>query len=82
MDEITRDLKEGGVKEIFYANDLFFYGDDWTKVENRYSTWKRAMKEKCIEETYVKQRLFVLVFGRYMSNFRDLYVEKGLKGTP
>jgi len=32
MDEITRDVTEGGVKEILNADDLFFLEDDWTKV--------------------------------------------------
>jgi len=33
MDEITRDVKDGGVKEILYADDLVFLGDDWTEVD-------------------------------------------------
>jgi len=46
MDEITRDAREGGIKEILYADDLVLLGDDWTEVENVYSRWKSTIKEK------------------------------------
>jgi len=85
MDEITRDVRKGGVKEILYADDLVLLGDEWTEVENGYSRWKRAMKEKGMKVNVCKQRLFVLVLERYiftLPNFRALYVEKGLEGTP
>jgi len=37
MDEISRDVREGGVKEILYADDLVLLVDEWIEVENRYS---------------------------------------------
>jgi len=36
MDEISRDVREGGVKKIFYADDLVLLEDDWTEVESRF----------------------------------------------
>jgi len=38
MDKITRDVREGGVKETLYADDLVLLRDDWTEVENRHRT--------------------------------------------
>jgi len=57
IDEIIRDVREGGVKEILYADDLVLE-DDWTEVENRYSRWKRAMKEKGMKVKVCKTKAF------------------------
>jgi len=53
MDKITRH-----VKEILYAVDLVLLADDWTEVENRYSRWKRAMKEKGMKVNACKTKAF------------------------
>ena len=46
MNEITKDVKQGGGKKLFYADDLALIGDSWEKVEMRYARWKKAMTEK------------------------------------
>jgi len=33
-------------------------GDDWTEVDNRYSRWKRAMKEKGMKVNVCKTKAF------------------------
>jgi len=58
MNEISRDVKEGGVTEILYADDLILLGDDWTELENRYSRWKRAIKEKGMKANVCKTKVF------------------------
>jgi len=37
MDEVTKNIREGLVKEISYADDLVLLGDDWKEVELQYS---------------------------------------------
>ena len=37
MNQITKDVREGGVKELLYANDLTMLGDSWEEVEMRYA---------------------------------------------
>jgi len=59
MDEITRDVREGGVKEILYADDMVFLGGDWIKVENKYFRWKKAMKEKDMKVNVCKTKVFL-----------------------
>ena len=45
LDEITKDIREGIPKEYPYADDLVLPGDCWSKVERRYSKWKRALQK-------------------------------------
>ena len=33
MKEITKDVREGGVKELLYADDLVLLRDSWEEVE-------------------------------------------------
>ena len=44
MDEVTRDIREGVVKELLYADDLILLGNSWEEVESRYARWKKALK--------------------------------------
>ena len=44
MDEVTRDIREGVVKELLYADDLILLGNSWEEVESRYDRWKKAPK--------------------------------------
>jgi len=46
MDEVTKNIREGLVKEILYADDLVLLGDDWKEVELWYSKWKKVLSEK------------------------------------
>ena len=34
MDEVTKDIREGVVKEMLYANDNVLVGDNWVEVES------------------------------------------------
>ena len=46
MDEVTKDIREGVVKEMLYADDIVLVGDNWEEVESRYTRWKKALQEK------------------------------------
>ena len=37
MDEVTKDIREGVVKKMLYADDLVLVGDNWKEVEFRYT---------------------------------------------
>ena len=37
MDEVTKDIRDGVVKEMLYADDLVLVGDNWKEVESRYT---------------------------------------------
>ena len=35
MDEVTKEVRKSGVKELLYADDLMLLGDYWEEVEKR-----------------------------------------------
>ena len=37
MDEVTKDIREGVVKEMLYADDIVLVVDTWEEVESRYT---------------------------------------------
>ena len=43
MDEVTRDIREGVVKELLYADDMILLGNSWEEVESRVRL-KKALK--------------------------------------
>ena len=49
MDEVTKDVREGVVKEILYADDLVLLGDSWKEVESRYTRWKNSIERERFE---------------------------------
>ena len=46
MDEITKDVRGGLLKEIFHADDLVLLGDSWEKVGENTPGEKKLLKEK------------------------------------
>ena len=46
MDEVTKDIREGVVKEMLYADDIVLAGDIWEEVESRYTRWKKAFYKR------------------------------------
>ena len=45
-EEIIREARQGGVKELLYADDLFITGKDREEVTRMFLKWKRAMENK------------------------------------
>ena len=46
MDEVTKNVRESGVKELLYADDLVLLEDSWKEVEMRCAPRKKVMMEK------------------------------------
>ena len=59
MDEVTKEVRDGIVKEILYADDLVLLGDGWQEVEERYARWKKALEEKGLKVNVGKTKAFV-----------------------
>ena len=56
MSKITKDVREGGVKELLFADDLVMLGDSLKEVEMRYAQWKKAAIEKGLLVNVKKQK--------------------------
>ena len=51
INEVTKDIREGVVKEMLHADDIVLVGDNWEEVESRYTRWKKALQEnKCNQD--------------------------------
>ena len=59
IDGITKDVREGGIKELLYVDHLVLLGYSWEKVEMRYARWKKAMTEKRFESKCEKDKGFL-----------------------
>ena len=60
MDEATKDIREGVVKEMLYADDIVLVGDNWEEVESRYTQWKKALQEKEMKIKVNKTKAFYI----------------------
>ena len=58
MDEVTKDIREGVVKEMLYADDIVLVGDYWEEVESRNTRWKEALQERGIKINVNKTKAF------------------------
>ena len=58
MDAVTKDIREGVVKEILYADDLVLVGDNWKEVESRYTRWKKALQDEGMKINVNKTKAF------------------------
>ena len=60
MDEVTKDIREGVVKEMPYADDIVLGGDNWEEIESRYIRWKKALQEKEMKINVNKTKAFYI----------------------
>ena len=58
IDEITKDVKESGVKELLHADDLVLLRDSREETEMRYAQWKKATTEKGMKVNVKKTMAF------------------------
>ena len=58
MDEVTKDIRKGVVKEMLHADDIVLVGDYWEEVESLYTRWKKALQEKEMKINANKTRAF------------------------
>ena len=63
MDEVTRYIREGVVKELLYANDLILLGNSWNEVESRNDRWKKALKNHSLKISVNKTKGFYRYTG-------------------
>ena len=60
MGEVTKDIREGVVKEMLYADDIVLGGDNWEEIESRYIRWKKALQEKGMKINVNKTKAFYI----------------------
>ena len=58
MDEVTKDMREGVVKEMLYADDIVLISDNWEEIESRYTRWKKVLQEKGMKINVSKTKAF------------------------
>ena len=58
LDDITKDVRGGLLKEILYADDLVLLGDSWEEVEESYSRLKKAFEVKRLKVNLSKTKAF------------------------
>ena len=58
MDAVTKDIREGVVKEILYADDIVLVGDNWKEVESRYTRWKKTLQDEGMKINVNKTKAF------------------------
>ena len=58
MDEVTKDIREGVVKEMLYADDIVLISDNWEEIESRYTRWKKVLQEKGMKINVSKTKAF------------------------
>ena len=58
MDEITKDVREGGVKELLYADGLVLYADTWKEIKMDMHDGKKTVTEKGFKVNVNKTKAF------------------------
>ena len=86
MDKVTKDIRQGVVKEMLYADDIVLVGDNWEEVESRYTRWKKALaQQKGMKINVNKTKAFYTrrnFVRMQMRKYPCLYVAKQWEGTP
>ena len=59
MDEVSKAIRKGVVKEMLYADDIVLVGDNWEEIESRYTRWKKALQEKGIKNKCKQDKGFL-----------------------
>ena len=70
MDEVTKDIREGVVQEMLYADDLVLVGNNWKEVKSRYTQWKKVLQDKAMKINVNKAQAF------YTRNFVRVQIQK------
>ena len=66
MDEVAKNVRESGVKELLYADDLLKLGDSWEEVKIKYMLdGKKLLMEKGLKVNVKKRKLSVLMRELY-----------------
>ena len=46
MDVLTKDVRDGSLMELLYADDLVLCGESLNEVMDKYGRWKNAVEGK------------------------------------
>ena len=58
MDDATKEVRETGMKEILYVDDLLRLENSWEKVEMRYASLKKSMTKKVLKVNLKEAKVF------------------------
>ena len=59
LEEVTREARLGGVKEMLYADDLVLTGETREEVEAMFMEWKRVMESRGLKVNMGKTKLMI-----------------------
>ena len=59
LEEVTKEARQGGVKELLYADDLALTGESREEVGRMLTEWKRAMESKGLRINMEKTKMMV-----------------------
>ena len=59
LEEVTKEARQGGVKELLYADDLVLTGESREEVGRMLTEWKRAMESKGLRINMEKTKMVV-----------------------
>ena len=59
MEEVSKQVRRGGVWEMLYANDLVLTAESREEVEEMFRRWKEAMELRGLKVNVAKTKLMV-----------------------
>ena len=64
MDVLTKDVRDGSLMELLYADDLVLWGEPLNAVMDKYGRWKNAVEGKGLRVNVNKIKGMQLLFGK------------------
>ena len=64
MDVLTKDVRDGSLMELLYADDLVLCGESLNEVMDKYGRWKNAVEGKDLRVNVNKTKGMQLLFGQ------------------
>ena len=67
MDVLTKDVKDGSLMKLLYADDLVLCGESFNEVMDKYGRWKNAVDGKGLRVNVDKIKGMQLLLGKKSS---------------
>ena len=64
---MTKDVRDGSLMELLYANNLVLFGVSLNEVMDKYGRWKNGVEGKCLRVNVDKTKGIQLSFGKRSS---------------
>ena len=64
MDVLTKDVRDGSLMELLYADDLVLCGESLNEVMDKYGRWKNAVEGNDLRVNVNKTKGMQLLFGQ------------------